>query len=195
MSTNKKTTKSNKKELKSNLENMNRGPLQGEVIPAEGPGAPTKYGPAVVGKLSVAFNNGYNISEACIFAGIHRDTYYEWLESQPGFSDKMAEAQSMVNRRAKEVVVAAIDAGDANLAMKYLQARDPEFKAKLEIDPGEKLRKTEDKIKEFLNEPTDYNPPPSASESSEPNAAGPESAAEDSGSSGEEVAEPTPDIS
>lgn len=125
-----------------------------ELMPSE-LGAPTKYTPITVGKLVAAFNNAYNITEACQYAGIHRDTYYDWLTTQSGFSDKMAEAQSAINRKAKEVVVKAINEGDANMAMKYLEKRDPEFKSKADVDVNLGIRQTREKIKEFLNDGSD----------------------------------------
>ncbi len=180
---------------KSTIEKLNNRPLnepiEGELMPSDVGGAPTKYTPLIVGKLVASFNNGYNITEACQYAGVHRDTYYEWITSKPGFSDKMEEAKNMVNRRAKEVVTEAINAGDSNLAFKYLQVRDPDFKAKLQVDPPEDLKKDRKKIQGFLDEPTTYDSP----SESEPDASGAEPAAEATDSSGEEVASTTPDIS
>lgn len=114
-------------------------------------GRPTIYDPEVVRKLEAAFNNGYNITEACQYAEIARDTYYQWLEHQEGFSDKMDNAQRAPNKKAKEVVLNAINTGDSNLAFRYLQARDPDFKPKLEGDFDHRLADTRTKIKDFLD--------------------------------------------
>lgn len=135
-------------------------PLEGELVPSDVGGAPTKYTPNVVNKLVAAFNNAFNITEACEYSGISRETYYNWLENQEGFSDKMSEAQSAPNRKAKEVVITAMNEGDVNTAKWYLDRRDPDFKAKFEGDvyAGERTT-TEQKLKEFLDDTNDsaYN--------------------------------------
>lgn len=112
---------------------------------------PTKLEVDVIIKLEAAFNNGYNITEACHYAGISRDTYYAWLESVDEFSDKMDHAQLMLHRKAKEIIALAINEGDANLAFRYLQARDPDFKPKLEGGFDPTLTATLTKIRGFLD--------------------------------------------
>lgn len=126
-----------------------------EIIPSDVGGAPTKYTPAVVNKLIAAFNNSFNITEACQYAGISRETYYNWIAIEAGFSDRMEDARTAPNRKAKQVVIGAINEGDANLAFRYLQARDPDFKPKgeMEISPGQK--RTEEKLKEFMDDTDD----------------------------------------
>lgn len=130
--------------------------IEGEIMPSDVGGAPTKYTPAVVNKLVAAFNNAFNITEACEYSGISRETYYNWLETQDGFSDKMTEAQSAPNRKAKEVIITAINSKDVNTARWFLDRRDPDFKAKFEgeITPGER-QTTEQKLKEFLDDTKD----------------------------------------
>lgn len=127
-----------------------------ELMPSDVGGAPTKFTPLVVNKLVAAFNNDFNITEACHYAGISRETYYTWLENIEGFSDKMEYAKTAPTRKAKEVVMNAINEGeDANLAFRYLQARDPDYKQKgeLEVSPNKQL--TEQKIEEFLDDTND----------------------------------------
>lgn len=158
-----------------------------ELMPSDVGGAPTKYTPLVVNKLEAAFNNGFNISEACQYAGISRETYYNWLDIQDGFSDKMAQAQSAPNRKAKEVVITAINDGDANLAFRYLQARDPDFKPKFEGELAHGMQETRNKIKEFLDDGSDINTGADAT-SAEP-------VATDTSSTGSEVAQTPTDIS
>ncbi len=113
----------------------------------------TEYTPTKIAKFIEAFNNGYSITEACQYAGIHRDTYYGWLEKYPDFARKMEEAKLMVNRRAKEIIVKSIADGNTNDAKWWLEHKDPDFKNKavVEIDPTTKT--LEDKIREFLDDP------------------------------------------
>lgn len=115
-------------------------------------GRPTSMTIDVVSKLLAAFNNDYNITQACAYAGISRETYYKWCEDNPVFSDKMAEAKEAPNRRAKEVVVGAINEGDANLAFRWLERRDPDYKPKAEVDNAPKHEETRKKIKDFLDD-------------------------------------------
>lgn len=162
--------------------------IEGELIPSDVGGAPTKYTPATVNKLIAAFNNAFSVNEACSYASITKTTYYNWAELHPGFFDRMKDAQMAPNKKAKEIVMGAIQAGDANMAFKYLQARDPDFKAKseMEVRPGVK---TEEKLKEFMDD-TDDNAYPNAIdvESAESS-----TAIESDG--GDKVAQSTPDIS
>lgn len=158
------------------------------VKPNEG-GAPTVYTPHVVGRLVAAFNNGFNIKEACQYAGIHRDTYYAWLETKPGFSDMMEESRTAVNRKAKQVIVDAIQAGDVSSGKWWLERRDPEFKAKGEMDVGPKIHtETRDKIREFLDDDTDFD-------QAGADVASAESGAGNAATGTGEVAQTTPDIS
>jgi hypothetical protein len=175
-------------------------PLEGELVETvnpdaielgrnDRPGRPTSMTPNVVGKLIFAFANGFNITEACQYAEIDRSTYYDWLAKDDRFSYKMSEAQSTVGKRAKIIVSQAINAGDVGTARWYLNARDPDFKAKAELGPPEGQATTEQKLKEFMDDTDDGAYPDPA------NAGGEQSAAEVSPESGDEVAPGPSDIS
>lgn len=155
-------------------------------VPSDKGGRPTKYTPAVIGKLEIALNNGYNIVEACQYANIHPDTYYDWLKTYPEFSDKMEIAKAMPNRKAKEVIAQAINAGDTNAAKYWLDRRDPEFKQKGELDVNHGLQDTQEKLREFFDDKSDV-------EGS--NDIGTESIAEPTAGADSEVPPVTPDIS
>lgn len=154
-------------------------------------GRPTSMTVDVVGKLLAAFNNAYNITEACQYANIDRSTYYDWLAKDDTFSYKMSQAQSAPNMKAKAVIIEAIKAGDVNTARWYLNARDPDFKAKGEIGTPEGQQATEAKLKEFMDDTDDgaYSDPDGA------HAIGEQSAAEASAEGGDEVAPSPTDIS
>lgn len=152
-------------------------------------GRPSEMTIEVVGKLMLAFHNGFNITEACIHAGIGRQTYYDWLARDDFFSYKMSQAQSSVGRRAKVIIAQAIRAGDVNTARWWLNARDPEFKAKGEITPPEGQETTEKKLKEFMDDTDDGAYPSAADAQSE------QSSTEISTESGVEVAPGPTDIS
>lgn len=115
-----------------------------------------EYNLTTVGKFIQAFNNGYNITEACHYAGVSRESYYNWLKWYPDFSNKMEEAKLMPMRKAKEVVLGAILEGDTATARWLLDRRDPDFKPKGELDNNLGVQqRTEEKIEEFLDDSTD----------------------------------------
>lgn len=127
------------------------------VAPSENPTKPTeiepyKYNDKTVAKLVAAFNNGYNISEACHYASIDRTTYYDWIKAMDGFEALMDQAKELPNRLAKETVMTAIKDGDTNSARWWLDRRDPEFKPKAELDNQVGLKETREKIGEFLDD-------------------------------------------
>lgn len=120
-------------------------------------GRPTKMTVAVVSKLLAALNNDYTIQQACAYAGIGSKTYYRWCEENKYFRQRMSEAKDMPLRRAREVVIGAINAGDANLGFRFLERRDPEYKPKAEVDNKPELTETREKIKEFLDDDDSSN--------------------------------------
>lgn len=109
------------------------------------------FTPSTINKLIAAFNNGFNISEACHYAEIGRDTYYKKIQRDPEFKEKMAKAQSAVGRKAKEVIVHSIQEGNTGDAWRWLERRDPDFKPKQEIENAD-LQEKRDRLKEFLDE-------------------------------------------
>lgn len=154
-------------------------------------GRPTDMTPLVVTKLIAAFNNGYNVTEACEYSDISRTTYYRWIKDDDQFSYKMSQAQSAPNRKAKEVVITAIDAGDANLAFRWLTVRDPDFKPRMGFEPSDGEATTEEKLKEFMDDTNDGAYPDANTEDD----GGTEPPAEPQPESRGEVAESPTDIS
>lgn len=130
--------------------------IEGEIVNQSTGVKITKHPEAVVQLLENAFNNSYNITEACQYAGISRTTFYEWLADDDIFSYRMSVAQAKPLRRAKEVVTKAIDEGDPQIALRYLTLRDPDFKPKAEVYNSPELAETREKIKEFLDDTADY---------------------------------------
>lgn len=95
---------------------------------------PKKITDEVVGKLEYAFSKGFNVTEACNYAEICRDTYYEYLKKNKGFSDKMERAQTNLQRRAKINLAEAIESGDLEESKYYLERKcKDEFSSKQEI--------------------------------------------------------------
>ena len=98
-------------------------------------GRPRKITKEVVGKLEYAFMKGFNISEACDYAAISRDTYYEKLKQSKEFSDRMERAKTKLQRKAKLNLAEAIEGGNLDESKYYLERKcKDEFSVKQEIN-------------------------------------------------------------
>jgi len=87
-------------------------------------GRPTVITDDTVRKLEEAFQDGFNVSEACLTAGISRSAYYERKAADEVFADKMELARKYVSIRAKKVVVQAVNDGNFNAAKWWLERRE-----------------------------------------------------------------------
>lgn len=95
---------------------------------------PTKRTEALVGKLEYAFSLGCTVTEACLHAGISRDTYYEWCKADTKLSDRMTELKETPVLIARDTVIKGIKK-DPDLALKFLERRKKdEFSTKSEQD-------------------------------------------------------------
>lgn len=127
-------------------------PVEGEVVSQTTPVYLTKHPEDTVRLLEAAFNNMFNITEACQYAGISRETYYQWLADDDVFSFRMSVAQQAPNKKAKENILKALQEGDTNVSRWYLERKDPDFKNKAELSVDPTHQQTRDKIKDFLND-------------------------------------------
>lgn len=132
-----------------------QAPLEGEIVSQPPPVRLTKHPEETVKLIEAAFHNGFNIGEACQYAGISRTTFYEWMADDDVFSYRMSLAQGQLLKKAKQNVAAAIQDGDAKVSLKVLTLKDPDWKPKLGIEPPEEQQQTRDKIKGFLDDTND----------------------------------------
>ena len=96
-------------------------------------GRPKKVTKEVVGKLEEAFSWDCTIEEACLYAGIHRDTYYEYIKENPAFSDRVSELRQNPVLKARSTVVQKLSDNYQN-AMDYLaRKRKHEFAPRQEV--------------------------------------------------------------
>ena len=96
-------------------------------------GRPTKFTKDVIRKLEEAFSWDCTIEEACLYADIHRDTYYRNLPDHPGLSDRFAELRLHPVLKARETVVKKLKESYPN-AMDYLaRKRKTEFSPRQEV--------------------------------------------------------------
>lgn len=165
--------------------------IEGEIVNQPPVTRLTKHDENVVLLLETAFHNGYNITEACQHADISRTTFYEWLADDDVFSYRMSVAQTALTRKAKSNVFGAINAGDPDTSLKYLKLRDPDFKPRIGLDPPEGQARTEEKLKEFMDDTNDGAYPDTGSKDD----GGEQSIAADQSESRGEVASSPTDIS
>ncbi len=86
-------------------------------------GRPTVMTKAAVQKLEQALRDGFSIEMACHVSGVGRSTYYQHMQSDQDFADKMTLAQDWTTQRAKQVVAQAVDKGDLKAAQWWLERR------------------------------------------------------------------------
>ena len=97
-------------------------------------GRPTIMTDELVSKIEYGFMKGLNVTECCHYADISRNCFYEYLEKNPDFKDRIEELKSNPSTRAKLNIVEAIENGDADLSKWWLERRNKEeFSTKQEI--------------------------------------------------------------
>lgn len=91
-------------------------------------GRPTKLTEDAVNKLESIFKVGGNVEEAISYAGISKQTYYNWIEADSSFLTKMEAAKHYADIVAKNVVVDSIVKDrDLGSAKWWLEKKHPDF--------------------------------------------------------------------
>ena len=97
---------------------------------------PTKFNEETVRKLTEAFKRSATTEEACAYAGITKETFYQRYKKNNEFSDEIEHAKLIPFMLAKTKIFDAINSKDPNVSAKYalefLKRRDPERKDKQE---------------------------------------------------------------
>lgn len=97
-------------------------------------GRPTVMTDAVVSKLEYGFMKGLNVTECCHYADISRPAFYDYLEKNPSFSNRIEELRTNPSTKAKLNVVEAIENGDTDLSKWWLERKNKdEFSTKQEV--------------------------------------------------------------
>lgn len=99
---------------------------------------PTKLDNLKVKKLEEAFALGSTIAEACYYADISKQTYYNWTEQKPELLDRFEQLQQVPILKARKTLVNALES-DPRLAFKYLERKlkdefGPRYEVKEEVD-------------------------------------------------------------
>jgi hypothetical protein len=77
---------------------------------------------------------GLNVTECCHYADISRTAFYDYLEKNPEFADRIEELKSSPSTKAKLNVVEAIENGDTDLSKWWLERKNrDEFSTKQEV--------------------------------------------------------------
>lgn len=87
-------------------------------------GRPTVITDVVIAKLSQAFGIGCSALEACSYADISKDAFYDFLKNEPEFSDRFRRLRDNPVLAARQTVFTAIKT-DKALAYDFLKAKRP----------------------------------------------------------------------
>lgn len=102
--------------------------------PEKKEGRPTIITDEVVAKLELAFKEGANISEACLVSGISRNAYYDRINVDQKFSNKMSIAQDYVTVVAQKNISSRIVRGDPEASKWWLERKKKqEFSTRNEL--------------------------------------------------------------
>lgn len=80
--------------------------------------------PEVVAKLEQAFAIDSSVEEACSYAEISRDSFYDYIKINPTFSDRIADLRNRPVLAARQRVVQGVKENYSN-AMDYLKRKRP----------------------------------------------------------------------
>ena len=100
-----------------------------------GPKKEMKFTSKTVKKLEAAFAIDASIEEACYYANITRQTFYNWKKAHPELFDSFERLRNKPILKARQAVVNSLD--NPEYAFKYLRAkRKNEFSEKSIIGGG-----------------------------------------------------------
>lgn len=105
-------------------------------------GRPSSLNSNTVQKLEEAIKCGSTVEDACSYANISRSTYYNYLNTNMAFLDKMNSAKIYLKFKSKLVVMKAIEKNDLKTAKWYLEKYDAQTVEQVEL-PQEQITKEE----------------------------------------------------
>lgn len=91
----------------------------------------------VLSDLTNAFNNDFTVEEACVYAGIVKDTYYNWVKLSDEFAGMMERAKLFVFYAAKRNIAQAVNKGSIEDAWKLLSKRQKDIYSDRQEQTGE----------------------------------------------------------
>lgn len=97
-------------------------------------GRPTVMTNEVVSKLEYGFLKGMNDGEACYYAGISRQAFYDYCNKYPEFADRKEALKKNTAIQAKLNITEEIENGNVDISKWYLERRNKdEFSTKQEV--------------------------------------------------------------
>lgn len=130
-------------------------------------GRRTKYTPETIKKLQDAIGLGAAYKHACDYAGITFETFNQWREHKPGFSDQIKEAEGRAVVGWMRKIEAAATDGNWTAAAWKLERRYPHDYGKtvnehqLTGKDGERLGISDVQLTAILSISPDRSDPPS----------------------------------
>lgn len=88
-------------------------------------GRPPKVTQDLVNKLEQAFAIDANVSEACAYAGISRETYYKHIRKNKELADRFEQLKLSLPLKARKNIATAIDKGDIQLSERFIKNKYP----------------------------------------------------------------------
>lgn len=111
-----------------------------------------------VEKLAQAFSKGCTVVEACLYANINRNVYYEIVKSNDNISEYFDSLKQKPGLKARFNIVESIEEGDLDTSKWYAERKlKDEFSTKTTTDitvtnAEEELQDRKSKLEAFLND-------------------------------------------
>lgn len=100
-------------------------------------GRPTVMTPMVISKLETAFSLDSTVTEAIFYAGISKDSYYDFINANPEYTERFEALRNRLVLKARETVAREIGKNYGN-SMDYLtRKRKNEFSTRQELTGAE----------------------------------------------------------
>lgn len=114
------------------------------------PSPPPCVTPEVLSKLEIAFSCGCPVTEACLVAGIARNTYYNFLKARPEYEDRFQALRDKPVLEARKRIAEQIPE-DSKIAQWYLERKRPEeFGPKSMVHHQHKVELTDAELTEKI---------------------------------------------
>lgn len=115
-------------------------------------GRPSEMTEEKINKLEYVFSLDWTIKEACFYADISHETYYNWLEKKPELVERFNALRERPVLLARESVITNMKK-NWELALKYLERKKKtEFTPKQEIDTTIQWAIKIEQVKEMSDE-------------------------------------------
>ena len=109
-------------------------------------GRPPKINDDAIQKLEYAFSIGATVLEACCHADISKSAYYDYLQKNPKFVDRVELLKEKLPLKAREVIKTDIETGDSHAARWYLERnKRKEFSTQQNIEQTTEVEITDNR--------------------------------------------------